>query len=122
MPMRDLQGQAERPLHYRARPAMEVGLLRDRQARDGRGPALQGLRRARPQRRSDYRDYPWLDSTKDDEEAMRVLGEHRVPFAPVLTVEQAMNHPHLRARRTVRTIKDRFLGEFNVPGFPLRFW
>ncbi len=64
----------------------------------------------------------WLDSTKDDEEAMRVLGEHRVPFAPVLTVEQAMNHPHLRARRTVRTIKDRFLGEFNVPGFPLRFW
>jgi len=64
----------------------------------------------------------WLDSTKDDEEAMRVLGEHRVPFAPVLTVEQAMNHPHLRARRTVRTIKDRFLGEFDVPGFPLRFW
>ncbi len=63
----------------------------------------------------------WLDSTKDDEEAMRVLGEHRVPFAPVLTVEQAMNHPHLRARRTVRTIKDRFLGEFDVPGFPLRF-
>ena len=32
-----------------------------------------------------------------------------------------MNHPHLRQRRTVRTISDRFLGEFDIPGFPLRF-
>ena len=32
-----------------------------------------------------------------------------------------MNHPHLRERRTVRTIKDRFLGEFEIPGFPMRF-
>lgn len=47
--------------------------------------------------------------------------QHRVPFAPALTVEQAMNHPHLRQRRTVRTIKDRFLGEFEIPGFPMRF-
>ncbi len=41
--------------------------------------------------------------------------------APVLSVEQAMAHPHLRERGTVRTINDRFLGEFDVPGFPLRF-
>ena len=32
-----------------------------------------------------------------------------------------MNHPHLRQRRTVRTIRDRFLGEFDIPGFPMRF-
>src|SRR5713101_855363 len=62
----------------------------------------------------------WVDS-RSDEEVEQALEEHRVPFAPALTVEQAMNHPHLRQRRTVRTIRDRFLGEFDIPGFPLRF-
>jgi CoA:oxalate CoA-transferase len=46
---------------------------------------------------------------------------NRVPHAPVLSVEEAMAHPHLRERGTVRRINDRFLGEFDVPGFPLRF-
>jgi len=63
----------------------------------------------------------WIDSTPSDEELMRLLEENRVPYAPVLTVEQAMAHPHLRERGTVRTVNDRFLGEFEVPGFPLRF-
>jgi crotonobetainyl-CoA:carnitine CoA-transferase CaiB-like acyl-CoA transferase len=63
----------------------------------------------------------WVDSTHDDEEVERALEKYRVPFAPALTVEQAMNHPHLRQRRTIRTIQDRFLGEFDIPGFPLRF-
>jgi len=62
----------------------------------------------------------WVDSLSD-EEVEQALEEHRVPFAPALTVEQAINHPHLRQRRTVRTISDRFLGEFDIPGFPLRF-
>ncbi len=62
----------------------------------------------------------WVDS-RTDEEVEQALEEYRVPFAPALTVEQAINHPHLRQRRTVRTISDRFLGEFDVPGFPLRF-
>jgi CoA:oxalate CoA-transferase len=62
----------------------------------------------------------WVDS-RSDEEVEQALEKHRVPFAPALTVEQAMNHPHLRQRRTVRTISDRFLGEFDIPGFPLRF-
>jgi crotonobetainyl-CoA:carnitine CoA-transferase CaiB-like acyl-CoA transferase len=62
----------------------------------------------------------WVDA-HEDEEVEQALEKYRVPFAPALTVEQAMNHPHLRQRRTVRTIRDRFLGEFDVPGFPLRF-
>jgi crotonobetainyl-CoA:carnitine CoA-transferase CaiB-like acyl-CoA transferase len=33
--------------------------------------------------------------------------EARIPVAPVLSIEQAVNHPHLRHRRTVRTITDR---------------
>lgn len=63
----------------------------------------------------------WIDAVGDDAAVEAALVEHRVPFAPILTVEQAMNHPHLRERRTVRTISDRFLGEFDVPGFPMRF-
>jgi crotonobetainyl-CoA:carnitine CoA-transferase CaiB-like acyl-CoA transferase len=63
----------------------------------------------------------WLQAQSSDEAALACLDEHRVPNAPVLSVEQAMNHPQLRERRTVRTIHDRVLGEFRVPGFPLRF-
>jgi crotonobetainyl-CoA:carnitine CoA-transferase CaiB-like acyl-CoA transferase len=62
----------------------------------------------------------WVDAATD-EEVQQALEKHRVPFAPILTVEQAMNHQHLRERRTVRTIKDRFLGDFDIPGFPMRF-
>jgi crotonobetainyl-CoA:carnitine CoA-transferase CaiB-like acyl-CoA transferase len=63
----------------------------------------------------------WFDSMPSDEEIFRLFDEHRVPYAPVLTIEQAMAHPHLRERGIVRRINDRFLGEFDVPGFPLRF-
>jgi crotonobetainyl-CoA:carnitine CoA-transferase CaiB-like acyl-CoA transferase len=63
----------------------------------------------------------WLDSMPDDDAAMHALEENRVPFAPVLKVEQAMAHPHLRERGTVQTLNDRLVGEFDVPAFPLRF-
>jgi CoA:oxalate CoA-transferase len=39
----------------------------------------------------------------------------------VLSIEEAMAHPHLREREVVRTVNDRFLGDFDVPGFPIRF-
>jgi len=63
----------------------------------------------------------WFDSMPNDEQAMHLMEEHRVPFAPVLNVEEAMAHEHHRERQIVRTIHDRFLGSFDVPGFPLRF-
>lgn len=63
----------------------------------------------------------WFDSMQSDDHAMKAMEEHRVPFAPVLNVEEAMAHPHHRGRNIVRTINDRFLGTFDVPGFPLRF-
>jgi crotonobetainyl-CoA:carnitine CoA-transferase CaiB-like acyl-CoA transferase len=63
----------------------------------------------------------WFDSMPGDDEIFRLFDEHRVPYAPVLMVEQAIAHPHLRENEIVRTISDRFLGEFDVPGFPLRF-
>jgi formyl-CoA transferase len=39
----------------------------------------------------------------------------------VLSIDQAVNHPRLRARQTVCKISDRIFGEFDAPGFPLRF-
>ena len=32
-----------------------------------------------------------------------------------------MKHPHLRERRTVRQVKDRLIGEFDIPGMPAKF-
>lgn len=36
-------------------------------------------------------------------------------------MEQACQHPHLIERETIRTVYDRTLGNFQVPGMPLRF-
>ena len=63
----------------------------------------------------------WLASLPSDDAAVAILNESHIPNAPILTVEQAMNHPHLRERGTVRTVHDRLLGEFQIPGMPLRF-
>jgi crotonobetainyl-CoA:carnitine CoA-transferase CaiB-like acyl-CoA transferase len=63
----------------------------------------------------------WLAAMPSDEAAIEVLRAKRVPTAPILSVREAMNHPHLRQRGTVRKVTDRLLGEFEIPGFPLRF-
>jgi crotonobetainyl-CoA:carnitine CoA-transferase CaiB-like acyl-CoA transferase len=63
----------------------------------------------------------WIDSAPSDDAVLHLLEEHRVPHAPVLTVEEAVNHPHLRERGTVTTVEDEFIGKFDVPGFPMRF-
>ncbi len=63
----------------------------------------------------------WLDSMPSDEEIIRVLEENRIPVAPVLSVAEAVNHPHLRGRGTVTTVSDPVLGTFDVPASPWRF-
>jgi crotonobetainyl-CoA:carnitine CoA-transferase CaiB-like acyl-CoA transferase len=63
----------------------------------------------------------WFQSSPSDDASMAAMNEYRVPHAPVLSLEEAMNHPHLRERGTVRTVHDRILGDFDVPGFALRF-
>ena len=52
---------------------------------------------------------------------MAAMKEYRVPHAPVLSLDEAVKHPHLRERGTVRRVHDRILGDFDVPGFALRF-
>jgi crotonobetainyl-CoA:carnitine CoA-transferase CaiB-like acyl-CoA transferase len=63
----------------------------------------------------------WLATLPGTDAALAILREARIPHAPVLTVEEAMQHPHLLERGTVRTIHDRILGDFQIPAMPLRF-
>jgi crotonobetainyl-CoA:carnitine CoA-transferase CaiB-like acyl-CoA transferase len=63
----------------------------------------------------------WLQTFPDHEAAIAKLEEYGVPVAPILTVEATVSHPHLRYRGTVRTIKDRIAGEFDIPGMPVKF-
>ena len=63
----------------------------------------------------------WLKAQPNDEAVMAPMREYRVPCAPILSVAEARQHPHLRQRGTIRTVHDRILGDFDVPGFALRF-
>ena len=63
----------------------------------------------------------WIRSQASDDAAIETLKAHHVPVAPILSVPEALQHPHLRQRGTVRTVHDRILGDLDVPGFALRF-
>ncbi len=63
----------------------------------------------------------WLQSLPDTETALAALEAARVPVAPILTVAEAMQHPHMLARGTVRDFEHPVLGQFKVPGNPLRY-
>ncbi len=63
----------------------------------------------------------WLAGTPDDETALKRLEECRVPCAPVLSIAEAVAHPHLRERKTIRRVEDEIIGELEIPGMPLRF-
>ncbi|WP_233234997.1 CaiB/BaiF CoA-transferase family protein [Bordetella sp. LUAb4] len=63
----------------------------------------------------------WLATFPDRDEALAALEAHRIPCAPVLTLNQAMEHPHLRQRGSVRRVQDPVLGEFDIPGLPVKF-
>jgi crotonobetainyl-CoA:carnitine CoA-transferase CaiB-like acyl-CoA transferase len=63
----------------------------------------------------------WLATFPDRDSAVEQMHKHGVPAAPVLSIEETVNHPHLRARGTVRTIEDPIAGKFDVPGMPLKF-
>lgn len=63
----------------------------------------------------------WVDAQPSVERIIEVLAEHHVPCAPVMTIAEVCNAPHMLARGTVRTISDPKLGEVQMPGMPLRF-
>jgi CoA:oxalate CoA-transferase len=63
----------------------------------------------------------WLAGFADRDSAIRALEQHRVPCAPVLSLNEAMAHEHLRQRGTVRRVEDPQLGAFDIPGLPVKF-
>jgi CoA:oxalate CoA-transferase len=63
----------------------------------------------------------WLQTFPSDEDALKVLEEHRIAAAPVLSIADAVEHPYFKARNMVRTVPDPIMGEVTIPGFPLKF-
>ena len=63
----------------------------------------------------------WLATFPTRDAAIAVLDAQRVPCAPVYKVEESMAQPHLRGRKTVRRVKHDSLGEFDIPGMPVKF-
>lgn len=63
----------------------------------------------------------WLNSQDTIDEALQKLKDERVPSAPVLSVSEAMVHPHLMERGTIRRVVDPLWGVIDLPGLPLRF-
>ncbi len=63
----------------------------------------------------------WLATFDTDDAALARLEEFRVPSAPVISPFDAPKYEYFEKRGTLRTVKDPILGDFVIPGFPLRF-
>ncbi|MDH4144725.1 MAG: CoA transferase [Acidimicrobiia bacterium] len=63
----------------------------------------------------------WAAGRPSRADALARLEAERVPTAPVLSVAEAAEHPHVRERGTVRTHHDERMGPIDLPGAPLRF-
>jgi CoA:oxalate CoA-transferase len=63
----------------------------------------------------------WFATFPDRDSVVAELDKFRVPCGPVHTLEEAMAHPHLRERKTVRRVSDPAFGEFDIPGLPVKF-
>ena len=63
----------------------------------------------------------WIKAQENDKAAIKIFEKARIPVAPILSVQEVMELPHVIERRTVRSISDRALPDFQVPGMPLRF-
>lgn len=61
----------------------------------------------------------WTE-TQDRWDAVAELQAAGVPCAPVLTVAEVADDPHLRHRGMIQTVTHPTLGSINVPGCPLR--
>ena len=62
----------------------------------------------------------WLMTLPGRDAALALLQKARVPVAPILSVKEAMAHPHMVGRGTVRDVCDPALGSFQVTGNPIR--
>jgi CoA:oxalate CoA-transferase len=62
----------------------------------------------------------WLAGFENVDDAVTVLDRHGVACCRILSVPEAIVHPHNLARRAVRTVADDRWGTITVPGMPIR--
>ncbi|MEH6477684.1 MAG: CaiB/BaiF CoA-transferase family protein [Sneathiella sp.] len=63
----------------------------------------------------------WMATFSDREAVLEALNAERVPVAPILSVFETIELPHLRERGTIREINDPYIGTFPIPGQPPKF-
>ena len=63
----------------------------------------------------------WMATLPTRDDVIAALDKERVPCAPVLTVNEAVKHPHLNERKTVRWVEDPLLGKVAIPAVPVKF-
>jgi len=63
----------------------------------------------------------WLQSFPSDEAALKVMDEHRIACAPVMTIVDTLAHPYFNDREMVRQVPDPVFGELTIPGFPFKY-
>jgi len=63
----------------------------------------------------------WLATFPTRDDAIAALDKERVPCAPVLSLNEAVKHPHMNERKTVRWVQDPELGKVALPGVPVKF-
>ena len=63
----------------------------------------------------------WMATFATDADVIAVLEAERVPCAPVVDPADAGGMEYFQSRRMVRTVNDPILGDFQIPGNPLRF-
>jgi crotonobetainyl-CoA:carnitine CoA-transferase CaiB-like acyl-CoA transferase len=63
----------------------------------------------------------WMATFPDDAAVVAALDAHRIPVAPVLRPEAAIDHEYVVDRGLVVSVPDPIFGEVAVPGMPIRF-
>ena len=63
----------------------------------------------------------WMARIGSRQDILDILKQQRVPAAPVLTLDEAIAHPHSIGRGAIREFKDPLIGKFPIPGQPPLF-
>jgi CoA:oxalate CoA-transferase len=63
----------------------------------------------------------WVEA-RTSAEVDRVLGEAGIPVAPVLEIDQVVNHPNTKAREMLVEVEHPTLGKIRIPGIPIKMF
>ena len=63
----------------------------------------------------------WLHSFPTRDEPLTILDEVRILSAPVLDIEQIINHPHMKARGAMQQVSHPGMGPIGIPKTPIHY-